>query len=611
MIEIVLETPTTEERPSSAPAFMVQPPTLNPFVMPGSVALIKSDDHFDLEWINERHTAPTLSAIKLVDEFVARSRKEAERHSVSPRALTNLGVALVAAGKVEEAIGAFEGTLRLDGRHYPALAHLARLRLLQDELPKAEQVATRLRELFPGDAVAPMLLGCIALRRGHADHAVREIAAAAKLDKGSALPHYLLGMVLLGMRRNRDAIAHLRKATRLDNRSPTLQRGLGVAYASCGNLTRAIRSLRTSLALDPEAAETVHALGRVLMQHGDTESAIYLLTSFVDRNPRDHVGQELLAQVYKALNDHRAVRRHLQRALESLEGDDSVESRIERARVMNNIGVAYASFGALDEAERSYRKALDTAPHPISFRNLFGIYSERQESQAARRVLNQWLEMFPDDDEGALVLAVQLTETDDVSRGLSELRRLTKSLGVSARAYAALGYILSDSLRKMDVAIEILEEGYEQCPQNTAIANNLAYVYLINDMAPEARRVLEQINREDVESSVYLIATWGLLLLWEGKLADAKRHYVQAAGLAKQKGQNHLAQTAKQKMHLELARHYLRADDPQRASAEIREGLAIRGKKKYQEDLRELREGLLSAGRQSPRSRLTGDTDGP
>ena len=362
-----------------------------------------------------------------------------------------------------------------------------------------------------------------------------------------------------------------------------------MAYVACGDLVRAIRALRVSLALDPEVPETIHALGRVLVQHGDTESAVSLLASFVDRNPSDRVGQELLAQAYKALDKHQAVRRHLQRALESLEGDGSVESTIERARLMNNIGVACASLGTLDQAARWYMKALDTAPHSISFRNLFGIYFEQQESQAARQVLDRWLEIFPDDDEGALRLAIQLAETDDVARGISELRRLTKSVSVSVQAYAALGYVLTDFCHEMDAAIEVLEEGYEQYPQNTAIANNLAYVYLMSGMTSEARRVLEQVLKKDVESSVYLIATWGLLLLYEGNLPDAQRHYDQAAAVAKQKGLKRLAQAVRQKMHLELARHYGRAGDPQRASVEIREGLAIGGEKRYLEDLKELR----------------------
>jgi len=60
---------------------------------------------------------------------------------------------------------------------------------------------------------------------------------------------------------------------------------------------------------------------------------------------------------------------------------------------MNNIGVVRI-YGTLDEAERWYKKALDTSPHPIPFRNLFGVYSERQDAAAAKRVLSRWLEMF-------------------------------------------------------------------------------------------------------------------------------------------------------------------------------------------------------------------------
>ena len=81
MIENVLVATTTEQQPSSAPAFMVDSPTLNPFVAPRSVILVKSAGHFDLEWADEQRTALMPSAIELAEEFVARSRQEAERHS--------------------------------------------------------------------------------------------------------------------------------------------------------------------------------------------------------------------------------------------------------------------------------------------------------------------------------------------------------------------------------------------------------------------------------------------------------------------------------------------------------------------------------------------------
>ena len=67
-----------------------------------------------------------------------------------------------------------------------------------------------------------------------------------------------------------------------------------------------------------------------------------------------------------------------------------------------------------------------------------------------------------------------------------------------------------------------------------------------------------------------------------------------------------MAQTARQKMHLELARHYLRAGDSSLASSEIKEGLAIGGKKNYKEDLRTLMDRLLPGGQRPDSQRLIG-----
>jgi len=45
---------------------------------------------------------------------------------------------------------AFEAALKVEGFHYPAMAHLASARFLRDELPEAEQLAASLREHFRG-----------------------------------------------------------------------------------------------------------------------------------------------------------------------------------------------------------------------------------------------------------------------------------------------------------------------------------------------------------------------------------------------------------------------------------------------------------------------------
>ena len=252
-----------EERPLVGPVFSVNSPAVNPFVSPGSVAFIKTDDHLDLQWVNEMDGPASRAGEDLGEEFIARSRCEAERHPDSARAHTNLGAAFMASGHLDEAVEAFQTALKFNKLHYAAIAHLARARFLRNELAEAGRLADLLSANFSRNAVGQLLKGCIAARQGRVDDAVRDLKVAVAFDEKSALPRFLLGMVLLGVRRDREAITHLREATRLDDRSPALQRGLGVAYASRGDFPRAIKALKTSLTLDRNSEETAHALGRV------------------------------------------------------------------------------------------------------------------------------------------------------------------------------------------------------------------------------------------------------------------------------------------------------------------------------------------------------------
>lgn len=594
MIDALLATPTVEESPSHEPEFRVNSPAANPFVTPGPINIVRSDDHFEIEWGDEEFFA-TQAAAEFAEDVLLRSSRDVERHLSSPRARTNLGVALMNAGRIDEAVREFEAALEIDPTHYPALAHLARAKFLEGRLEEAQRLANELRRRFPNDAVAPMMLACLAIRRDESDMAIAELRNAAKLDPRSPLPRYLLGMVFLSVRREQDAITCLKAATRLDDRSPVLQRSLGVAYAAHGDLVRAIRAFKTSLILDPNAVETVHALARVMMRHGDTESAVEMLLDHVSRHGNDRVAQELLAQAYRKQEQYRAVKRHLLRALNSLEGDHSPEAAAERARLMNNIGAACASFSEFEEAEQWFVRSLAVAPDPIAFQNLYGVHQEHGDLVSGRSVLNRWLHSFPDDRDAQLLSAINRTETGDRERGMRELRALVESGVAAPRVYAALGWLLSDHERDLDAALAILMAGFERFPTETAIVNNLAYVHLMRGEPERARKALETVNPEKVAPSIYLTATWGLLQLWEGNTPAAIQQYRMAEEMAKRNGRPRLARRVRQKMHLELARHYLRLGEPQRAAVEIKQGLANGGDREYRDDLRKLRERLLTA----------------
>jgi Flp pilus assembly protein TadD len=260
---------------------------------------------------------------------------------------------------------------------------------------------------------------------------------------------------------------------------------------------------------------------------------------------------------------------------------------------MNNIGAACASFDDLREAEQWFTKSAATAPHPISFQNLFGAYRERGDLNACRRLVNRWLEALPNDPTAEMLSATTHAEMGNPERGVRELRQLIESNRATARAYSVLGWLLSDRLRDLDGALEVLSIGVDRFPDDPAIINNLAYVHLMRGEPQRARRVLEKLNAPHDGDLIYLTATWGLLKLWEGDVDGAIEQYSSAAAAATKRGRSRIAQRVRQKMHLELARYYLRLGLRDRATGEIVRGLAIRGDREYQDDLKGL-QGLLT-----------------
>jgi hypothetical protein len=90
-----------------------------------------------------------------------------------------------------------------------------------------------------------------------------------------------------------------------------------------------------------------------------------------------------------------------------------------------------------------------------------------------------------------------------------------------------------------------------------------------------ARKVLASMPRS-VEPHVELVATQGLLRLWEGDRAQGKQLYERAEQMASKAGNRSLVRRVRQKKHLELAKDSVRRGDLPAARLEIARGLSIR-----------------------------------
>src|SRR5208283_3526935 len=140
--------------------------------------------------------------------------------------------------------------------------------------------------------------------------------------------------------------------------------------------------------------------------------------------------------------------------------------------------------------------------------------------------------------------------------------------------YAHLGWLYS-WLGDFDKALSVAKAGSERYPRVPGLINNLAYVYLELGRVSEARAALESIRRP-TELHAEMIATHGLLRLWEGDFNGARELYKRAAQKASESGNKELARKVRQKLHLELAKAFVRRGDFRSAKEEIQRGLAVR-----------------------------------
>jgi Flp pilus assembly protein TadD len=258
----------------------------------------------------------------------------------------------------------------------------------------------------------------------------------------------------------------------------------------------------------------------------------------------------------------------------------------ESARILSNIGFCFA-LDKNQEAEIYFKRALQLcASEPFVYTNLARWYLSHSRNQEATDVLSAGKTQFPSNPDIRTLLAYSYENAGSFDAAVRELVQLISSDQPPAEAYAHLGFILSARRREPKFAEDILRAGYARYPHDAGVVNNYAYVLLVRGDVATARAVLESLPKQANES-VYLTATFGLLRLWEDDFTEGKLKYQMAENLAARSGNNALARTVRQKMHLELAKAFLRVGDRKAAWVEVQKGLMVKGSRVplYGEDL--------------------------
>jgi tetratricopeptide (TPR) repeat protein len=297
--------------------------------------------------------AVTVHRLAVYETAVALWRDAATHQPDDPMAHYNLGVALVAENRLDEAMHEFERTLALDPDHGGALDNLGmvlkRLGRPADAVVRFERALRVDRD----DTVAHNNLGAALIDLGRAEDAIPHLARALA-DEPQATVHLNMGRALIDVGRADDGLRHLEEAVRLGAGDADAQYSLGVTLTKVGRPRDAVPHLERAVGLRSDDAEAHDALATALLASGEPEPAVGHYRRALELRPesvetRNNLGAALLAL-------HRP-----DEAIRELE--IAVRARPEHANAHYNLATALLDVGRADEAGEHFRETVRLSPN--------------------------------------------------------------------------------------------------------------------------------------------------------------------------------------------------------------------------------------------------------
>jgi len=164
-----------------------------------------------------------------IEEAISHLQRALGTNPGFAKARSNLGTAYLQEGRADEAAAQFNEALAADPGNFATITDLGTAYVQKGQMEKAEAEFERALQINPDFASALTNLGNVLQLRGRIDEAVARYERALRVEPNSAVTHNNLANALLKRGRYEDAIAHFRRALEIRPNYTEARRGLGAA----------------------------------------------------------------------------------------------------------------------------------------------------------------------------------------------------------------------------------------------------------------------------------------------------------------------------------------------------------------------------------------------
>jgi tetratricopeptide (TPR) repeat protein len=224
--------------------------------------------------VTETNLGSALQADGRLDEAVDHYHRAIAFAPDFPPAYNNLASALRAQGQVADAISTYHQALRVRPQYPEAEYNLANALLDAGKPAEAIEHFQIALQTIPASVDVHNNLGIALMDQGRRDEAVAEFRAALAVEPDSAQSHLNLANALGSAHLYAEAIEHFHRASQLNPADASSHYDLGSMLLEMDRLDEAIAEFRASLKVDPKSARTLNNLGIALGSQGRMEEAI-------------------------------------------------------------------------------------------------------------------------------------------------------------------------------------------------------------------------------------------------------------------------------------------------------------------------------------------------
>jgi len=232
-------------------------------------------------------------------------------------ALEELGGALIAAGRLEQAAEVLEKATAPPLPNTSALTDLGGVYFLQGNLERATAVLQQALAINPDLPKARRSLALVFIRKGDWTGAEQQLRAAISAQPDFAEAHDSLGNVLARSSQYAEARYHFQKAIAIKSDYAAAHHDYGLLLLRMGSPSEAVNELQTAVRLDLKSARSFMDLGIALAASGRLADAVDAYGNAIRLDADFYQAHFALGQVLLRQGDLVGARAHFEKAAQS------------------------------------------------------------------------------------------------------------------------------------------------------------------------------------------------------------------------------------------------------------------------------------------------------